>query len=126
MSLKNGLLYTLISFAFIFAYSTAYSSNVIYENNRIYLEDRTGERWDITDAVSIGFSPGGFDYGIGKYAFAPLDESHIKDEPRSEFAEYRVIGIASGDEAHAYSVPKLRYHEIANTTIGNKPVTVGY
>lgn len=126
MSIKNGLLYILISIAAVLLYSTAYSSNVIYEDNKIYLEDRTGERWEITDAVSIGFSPGGFDYGIGKYAFTPLDDSHIKDKPRSDFVEYRVIGISGGAEAHAYSVTKLRYHEIANTTIAGKPVAVGY
>ena len=31
-----------------------------------------------------------------------------------------------GNAAHAYSVPKLRYHEIANTVIGGNAIAVGY
>ena len=38
----------------------------------------------------------------------------------------RIIGIFRDNEAQAYSVPKLSYHEIANSIIGNKPIAAGY
>ena len=91
-----------------------------------FIEDLTGERWDVTQAESIGFKPEKFQYGIGKNAFTPLDDSALHDEPPSFFRNPRVIGVTDGSEAKAYSVPKLRYHEIANTQIGEKPIAAGY
>ncbi|MBW2139146.1 MAG: DUF3179 domain-containing protein, partial [Deltaproteobacteria bacterium] len=38
----------------------------------------------------------------------------------------RVIGVYDGKESHAYSVPKLRRHEIANTNLGSQPIAVSY
>jgi len=40
--------------------------------------------------------------------------------------EGRVIGVSDGETAQAYSVPKLRYHEVANTVIGGSAIAVGY
>lgn len=37
-----------------------------------------------------------------------------------------VIGISAGDDSHAYSVEKLRYHETANTMLGDSATLVGY
>jgi len=99
---------------------------VIRKGEKTYIEDQTGERWDVTQAKSIGFKPEGFQYGIGKTAFTPLDDSYLKDGSSSNFQNPRVIGIADGTEAQAYSVPKLRYHEIANTQITDKKIAVGY
>jgi hypothetical protein len=99
---------------------------VLKDENRTYLIDRTGERWDITQAVSIGFEPRFFEFGIGRNAFRPLDESDwSKDQPNVR-SKLRVIGIAKGDEAHAYSVPRLSRHETANTVVGSEPIAVGY
>jgi hypothetical protein len=50
-------------------------SSVIEENGKTYIVDRHGERWDITQAVSIGFKPHRFQHGIGRHAFTPLDDS---------------------------------------------------
>ena len=104
---------------------TAFSS-VLREADKIYIVDRTGERWDVTQAKSIGFDPHGFQYGIGREAFTPLDESYLSDDTFFVSRGLRVIGVTGGTEAHAYSVPKLRRHEIANTTIDSKPIAVGY
>ena len=67
-----------------------------------------------------------FQYGIGKNAFTPLDDTYLSEGSSSKFQNPRVIGIADGTEAQAYSVPKLRYHEIANTQINDKKIMVGY
>ena len=111
--------------AYFITSGTAFSS-VVREADKIYIVDRTGERWDVTQAKSIGFDPHRFQYGIGREAFTPLDESYLNDDTFFVSRGLRVIGVTVGTEAHAYSVPKLRRHEIANTTIDSKPIAVGY
>lgn len=102
------------------------AADVIEDNDRTYLVDQTGERWDITQARTIGFEPRHFQFGIGRHAFRPLGESDwppgVEDSP----AHLRVIGVADGDEAQAYSVSKLSRHETANTRLESKPIVVGY
>ena len=92
----------------------------------VYIVDRTGERWDITQAVSLGFKADGFQYGIGRNAIRPLDESSLNDKPFALDAETRVIGVNKGPEAHAYVVGKLARHEIANTRLGEAPIAAAY
>lgn len=111
--------------AYFITSGTAFSS-VLREADKVYIVDRTGERWDVTQAKSIGFDPHGFQYGIGREAFTPLDESYLSDDTFFVSSGLRVIGVTVGTEAHAYSVPKLRRHEIANTTIDSKPIAVAY
>ena len=101
------------------------ATNVIHKGEKIYIQDRTGVQWDVTQAESIGFKPEGFQYGIGKNAFSTLEDSHLKDTIPSN-RNPRVIGIEEKGEAHAYAVPKMKRHEVANTHLGGKSVTVGY
>lgn len=101
------------------------AARVIHKDDRVYLLDQTGVQWDVTQARSLGFKPENFQYGIGKHAFETLDDNHLRDASPSP-GNTRVIGIAEGDLAQAYSVPKLRYHEIANTHLGEEPLAVGY
>jgi len=111
--------------AYFITSGTAFSS-VVREGDKIYIMDRTGERWDVTQAKSIGFDPHRFQYGIGREAFTPLDESYLSDDTFFVSRGLRVIGVTGGTEAHAYSVPKLKHHEIANTMIDSRPIAVGY
>jgi hypothetical protein len=99
---------------------------VIRKGKNTYIKDQHGELWDVTQPKSIGFKPEYFQFGIGRNAFTPLDDSNLSDEVSSVYRNPRVIGITDGTEARAYSVPKLRYHEIANTRIGTNPVVAGY
>ena len=99
---------------------------VIHKGGNTYIQDQTGERWDVTQAESIGFKSEKFQYGIGKYAFTPLNDSNLSDDTSSVSPNLRVIGVSDGSEARAYSIPKLRYHEIVNTKIGAEPIVAGY
>jgi hypothetical protein len=57
---------------------------------------------------------------ILKPAFVPATEAtFLKDEDR-------VLGLGRGDEAKAYPIRILNWHEIVNDTIGGKPVVVTY
>lgn len=120
--LKIGVI--IISSLFLFQSGTAYSY-VTRERDKMYIVDKTGEKWDVTQAKSIGFDPHRFQYGIGKNAFTTLNDSHLKDKASSS-RDYRVIGITNSSESQAYSVSKLRSHEVANTTLGSRPIAVGY
>lgn len=102
------------------------TAKVIEDNDQTYLIDQTGERWDITQAVSIGFEPRYFEFGIGRNAFRPLSDSDWSNGEDNNIPNFRVIGVADGDDAHAYSVPKLYHHEIANTMLASKPILTGY
>jgi hypothetical protein len=104
----------------------ASAGSAIKDNGKTYIVDQRGERWDVTQAQSLGFDPEGFQYGIGRHAFTPLDDSRIRkgDERIPEWT--RVIGVQSGSSPRAYSVPTLWSHEIANSNLGGKPVAVGY
>jgi hypothetical protein len=119
------LVLTLFSAIFITTVNSM-AAIVIIKGEQTYIEDQTGERWDVTQAKSIGFTPRLFQYGIGKNAFTTLDDSYLKDEFKSELQNPKVIGVKKGDNAHAYSISKLRNHEIANTKIGGEPIAVGY
>ena len=101
-------------------------SRAIEENGRSYIVDLHGERWDVTQARSIGFDPQVFRHGIGRNAFTPLDDSHLKDHGQAVSGGTRVIGISDGEEARAYSVPRLYRHEIANSHIGDQPIAAAY
>lgn len=95
-------------------------------DGKVYITDRTGEKWDISQAVNIGFSAKRFQHGIGRWAFKTLDDSHLSDDTKGAPGRLRVIGVAGETENQAYSVRKLSWHEIANTNIDGKPIAVGY
>ena len=101
-------------------------SRVIEENGKTYIIDRHGERWDITQAVSIGFKPHRFEHGIGRNAFTPLDDSKFSEDNQRVRQNERVIGIADGTHANAYAVSKLWRHEVANSRIAEKPIAAAY
>jgi hypothetical protein len=96
------------------------------EDGRIYITDRTGERWDVTEAAALGFKPGRFQYGIGRHAFQTLDDSHLSAETKGAPERMRVIGVEGEGEAQAYSIRQLSWHEVANTHVDGKPIAVGY
>ena len=101
-------------------------SRAVEENGKSYIVDRHGERWDVTQAKSLGFDPARFRHGIGRNAFTPLDDSDLKESGPDISNKTRVIGIADGKEARAYSVPRLYRHEIANSRIGDQPIAAAY
>ncbi|MFC1504962.1 hypothetical protein ACFL5W_00450 [Thermodesulfobacteriota bacterium] len=120
-----GVTFLLLSVMMVLKVIGAHGA-VIREAGKTYIVDQTGERWDVSQAQELGFDAEGFQYGIGKNAFQTLDNRSLSDETRGIKKELRVIGVAGAKEAQAYSVPKLRYHEIANTHIDAEPIAVGY
>lgn len=106
----------------------AFNANaiVVRDGDTVYIVDRTGERWDINQAMSIGFEPSGFQYGIGRDSIRPLDATSLDDNVPGVDSQTRVIGVENGPDAHAYVVRKLTRHEIANTHLGEVPIAAAY
>jgi hypothetical protein len=128
MSARASLTYVYMV-VFLIVYFVPFDSalpGILRDGYKTYLVDRTGERWDITQAKSIGFIPNRFENGLGRYAFTPLDDSYLTDNTDWIYDRLRVIGVANGSEAKAYSISRLRRHEIVNSTIGSEPIAVGY
>ncbi len=100
--------------------------SVVTENGRTFLVDRTGERMEITQAVSLGFTPENFQFGIGKNTITPLDDSHLTETAGNEPPDMRVLAITGKKDAKAFSVSRLRRHEIANSSLDSQPVAAAY
>lgn len=126
MSLKSSRSLLITAFSAWLIFAGIASASVIRDGKNVFIEDHTGERWDVTQAKSIGFRPESFQYGIGRNAFTPLDDSSLAEDTSFVYHNPRVIGVTNGTEAKAYSIPKLVHHEIANTRIGEKPIAAGY
>jgi hypothetical protein len=124
---KKIIILQIVMLGIIFAIvlSEAFSK-VIGEKGKTYIVDWHGERWDISQAVTIGFKPHRFQHGIGRNAFTPLDDSDFSGDNAGVRRNERIIGIAEGDRANAYAISKLWRHEIANSFIGEKPITAAY
>ena len=129
MSRKIRLLNIIILFVIFSAALASFVSafsKAVEENGKSYIVDLHGERWDVTQAQTIGFNPDRFRHGIGRNAFTPLDDSQLKDKSPLVSSNTRVIGISDGKEARAYSVPRLYRHEVANSRIGNQAIAAAY
>ncbi len=125
---QNVLMWSLVVMTGVFWIwaGHVYSQNFRQDGNKTVLIDQYGETWDISQAVTLGFDPRYFQYGIGRNTIRPVDDSHLESSKAPLFDSARVIGVKKKDESHAYVVSKLSRHEIANTTIGGEAVTVGY
>jgi hypothetical protein len=62
----------------------------------VFIVDQRGEQWEITQAVSLGFDPEGFEFGIGRNAIVPLGNEQLNTTPTKIDDKKRVIGISSG------------------------------
>jgi len=120
------ILLPLILVLFHFATHETGSSVVLKDAERIYIVDRTDERWDVTQAVSLGLDKDGFEYGLGRDAFTPLDDSLLTEDTSDVSDNMRVIGFTDGSSAQAYTIGRLWAHEVSNSDIGNGHVAVTY
>lgn len=107
---------------------SAWAAEIVEADGKTFIVDQTGERWEITQAMTLGFRPEGFQFGIGRNAIRPLRGEDLKRDGVDLPESTRVIGIAeeAGDIAHAYSVKRLTRHEIANTQLGGTPIAATY
>lgn len=97
-----------------FATTTSSPPQVIKEGEKTYIVDRTGEHWDVTQAISLGFSPDGFEHGLGRKAFVPLDDSFLTEDAIDVPGFTRVEGRRLGHWSASVWLPTLLVNEISN------------
>lgn len=100
--------------------------NPVIAGDKVTIGDRQGETWDITQAVSLGFQPEHFNFGLGRGAIPPLGGSSIVEEPSDISDGLKVIGVSRSGRALAVSISTLASHEVANVELGGKPIAVAY
>ena len=122
----NKKLTFLILFCLLVLTASVSFSEVIKRSGKTFIRDRTGEKWDITQAVSIGFNPRYFEFGMGRNAFTPLDDSLLRDASNTVPQRLRILGVSGESETKAFSIKKLSRHEIANSYIDDKPIAAAY
>lgn len=120
--------FTVVALFFLSLFPCAQAATVNEEDGKTFIVDQKGERWEITQAVGLGFRPEGFQFGIGRDAIRPLDDGYLKADGEKLPEATRIIGITDTDSgsAHAYSVSRLTRHEIANTRLGDTPIAAAY
>ena len=123
---KKNVFTASILFSILFLACTVSLAGVIHQDGKTFIRDRKGEKWDITQAVSIGFDPKGFEFGLGRNAFSPLNDNHLRDATGSIPRELRILGVTGENETKAFAIKKLRGHEIANSRIDDEPIAVAY
>ena len=123
---KKLIVFSILLFGLLYLILSAPAfSRVLRDGDKTFIVDMHGERWDVSQALSIGFEPGRFRHGIGRNAFTPLDDSSMSEDT-SNARNQRVIGVSDGKDANAYSVSKLYRHETANSFLGDAPITAAY
>ena len=125
MKRKNKFAFFMLVGVFFLACTVSFSE-VIRKNGETFIRDRKGEEWEITQAVSIGFRPYHFEYGLGRNAFSSLDDSRLQNATKSIPKRLRIIGVQGENESKAFSVKTLRGHEVANSYIGDTPIAAAY
>jgi len=110
----------------LFFLSVLANGGIISEGSKTFLVDRNNEKWDISQAVKNGYDPKKFQYGIGRNAFIPLDDRSLSSNQDKAHAASRVIGVKDKEGGKAFSVDRLRNHEIANSYQNSDPVAVAY
>jgi hypothetical protein len=97
--------------------STQTSDSTNNDVRRVFIEDLSGKRWDITQAVEkYNFDPQRFKYGLGPDAIKPILNPEMlnywdEEYPASD-EEFLVIGINLNGDKRAYPLTIMVNYEI--------------
>jgi len=124
---KILLLFTLI-LAFVINLQPQLSGAfVVTDGSKTYIVDRQGERWEVTEAKERGFQPFYFSYGLGRHAFTPLSDDYLIQDQDALSQGSRVIGVEDEESGgKAFSINRLKNHEVVNSWQNGRQVTVAY
>jgi hypothetical protein len=106
-------------------------ADVVSENGRIFIVDRTGKKWDVTHAVrNYGFVASEFQFGLGPNAIKPILNPEMippggPGYPRDDDT-FLVIGTAIEGDSRAYRIDHLNGHEVVDEQFGDVHVAVGW
>ena len=100
-------------------------------DNRVFITDRTGKRWDVTHARDhYGLQPSQYEFGLGPYAISPIVNPQMLDPGHPDYPEdgatFLVLGTSLNGFTRAYPIEAMSWHEIANEEFGRAHVAVAY
>ena len=100
-------------------------------NQKIWIVDRTGKKWDITHAVDrYEFVPENFQFGLGPYAIEPVNDPKMltpEDDGYPDSGDDQlVIGVKLNGHVRAYPLRYLVDYEVVNERFEDALVAVTY
>ena len=100
-------------------------------DDRVYIVDLTGKKWDVTHAVEhYGFIAEEFQHGAGPNAIPPINEPEMLSpgDPGYPLDDdiFLVIGTTIAGDTRSYSIGDLNRHEVVNESFGDVHVAVGW
>jgi len=106
-------------------------AEVVVDNGRTFIVDKTGKRWDVTHAASkYGFVPSEFQFGLGPNAIKPINSPSFVGPGQSGYPsadeKFIVIGTTLLGESRAYAIADLTPHEVVNEQFVDEIVAVGW
>jgi hypothetical protein len=110
---------------------TEQEAEVVTEDNRIFIVDQTGKKWDVTEAVrTYRFVASQFEFGLGPNAIRPIIDPEMLSPGDGGYGpadktDY-VIGTTLEGESRAYPINVLNLHEVVDDAFGDVHVAVGW
>lgn len=91
--------------------------------NKLYIVDQTGKRWDITHAVeNYGMNSKHFRFGLGPNAIRPINNPEFIVSGEEEFpastGTFPILGVNFNGDPRAYPLRVLNSHEVVNDQSG--------
>ncbi|KAA3615986.1 MAG: hypothetical protein DWQ05_09480 [Calditrichaeota bacterium] len=104
---------------------------VIQDEEHVFIEDRTGKKWDVTHAVNrYDFKADQFQYGLGPQTILPILNPTFSIKGDSAFpaddAFLLIMGVKFANDIRAYGVGALSRFEVADDFFGEVPIAVAY
>ncbi|MFQ5600031.1 MAG: hypothetical protein ACE5G2_05705 [Candidatus Krumholzibacteriia bacterium] len=107
------------------------TADVEEEQDRVYIVDKTGKKWDVTHAQeNYGMAASKFQFGLGPNAIQPIlnapmlfpgDRGYPADDE-----EILVLGANVNGISRAYPINVLFGYEVADEQFGDAHVAVAY
>ena len=106
-------------------------TEIVRENDKIFIVDRTNKKWDVTHAVEVyNFQAAAFNHGLGPFAIQPINNPEMVSPGETGYPgtneTVQIIGANLFNDTRAYPLNVLTIHEIINETIAGQPLAVAY
>lgn len=113
------------------AFSDPGPEDVIREDGKVFIVDRTGKRWEVTHAESrYGLEADKFQFGLGPNAILPIANPRFISQGSPAFPgkgeTFLVMGTEINGESRAYPIDVMSRHEVAIENFDSTYVTVAY
>lgn len=104
---------------------------IIRENGKVFIQDRSGKRWDVTHAEQVyGLKAEQFQFGLGPQAIPPILTPQFIGPGNPGYPAnnetFLIIGASINDISRAYPISVLSRHEVVDEKFDSTFVAVAY